>query len=345
MDIYRKNVFCRFQWYFHSSLNDLVCVNQTFAGPVVDVSSEDTIVFMTKGTGEPGILSSNEIYPLYIGCSLPPSYGSWYAHALLTTQEPKPRIASCGGRDRGFYTASCLVFNQETQAWEKNIMSDLAQVRAYQPVVTLNNIGTYMIGGSGSVESHTTADFLEKGSLNWVGGPQLPMRMQYVCAVQIGPKSFLAMTGNDIREYLVNMDNPVSDDGWQDVSKWPQLRTWRFYFGCTVINKKVVITGGRGRSGETIQSTEVLDLVTRRIEYAGDLNKPRHAFHTLTILSGGIERVLALGGCERQPSEICHDSVEELNEKSLIWSPAPDLLQKRADYGAIAVPKSFICQT
>jgi len=45
-------------------------------GPVVDVSSEDTIVFMTKGIGEPGILSSNEIYPLYSGCSLPPSYGS-----------------------------------------------------------------------------------------------------------------------------------------------------------------------------------------------------------------------------------------------------------------------------
>ena len=222
-------------------------------------------------------------------------------------------------------------------------MSDLVKVRAYQPVVTLNNIGTYMIGGSGSDESHTTADFLEKGSLNWVGGPQLPMRMQYVCAVQIGPKSFLAMTGNDIREYLVNLDFPVSDDGWQDVSKWPQLRTWWFYFGCTVINKKVVITGGRGRSGDAIQSTEVLDLVARRIENAGDLNKPRYAFHTLTILSGGIERVLALGGRDRQPSY--HDSVEEFNEKSLTWSPAPDLLQKRADYGAIAVPKSFICQT
>jgi len=157
---------------------------------------------------------------------------------LLKTQEPEPRIASCGGRDGGFYTASCLVFNRGTETWEKNIMSDLVKVRAYQPVVTLNNIGTYMIGGSGSDESHTTADFLEKGSLNWVAGPQLPMRMQYVCAVQIGPKSFLAMTGNDIREYLVNLDNPVSDDGWQDVSKWPQLRTWRFYFGCTVINKK-----------------------------------------------------------------------------------------------------------
>ena len=271
-------------WYLHSLLIDLVYVNQTFADPVVGVSSEDTIVFMTHGYAKgPGFLPSNEIYPLYSGCSLPPPYGSWYAHALLKTQEPKPRIASCGGQDGGRYTASCLVFNQETQTWEKNIMSDLVRARAYQPVVTLNNIGTYMIGGSGSVESHTTADFLEQGSLNWVAGPQLPMRMQYVCAVQIAPKSFLAMTGNDIREYLVNMDNPVSDDGWQDVSKWPQLRTWRFYFGCTVINKKVVITGGQGRSGETIQSTEVLDLVTRRTEYAGDLKKPRYAFHTLTI--------------------------------------------------------------
>ena len=99
----------------------------------------------------------------------------------------------------------------------------------------------------------------------------------------------------------------------------------------------MVITGGRGRSGEAIQSTEVLDLVTRRIEYAGDLNKPRYAFHTLTILSGGIERVLALGGCERQPS--CHDSVEEFNAENLKWSLTSDLLQKRANYGAIAVPK------
>jgi len=110
----------------------------------------------------------------------------------------------------------------------------------------------------------------------------------------------------------------------------------------------MVISGGRGRSGETIKSTEVLDLVARRIEYAGDLNKPRHAFHTLIILSGGIERVLALGGCERQPSSshgLCHDSVEEFNAETLKWSLTPGLLQKRADYGAIAVPKSFICQT
>ena len=109
-----------------------------------------------------------------------------------------------------------------------------------------------------------------------------------------------------------------------------------------MINKKVVISGGRGRSGETIQSTEVLDLVTRRIEYAGDLNKPRYASHTLTILSGGIERVLALGGRERHSY---HNSVEVFNAETLMWSLTQDLLQKRANYGAIAVPKSFICQT
>ena len=73
-----------------------------------------------------------------------------------------------------------------------------------------------MIGGTGSSDASDTTDFLAQGSLQWVAGPRLPMWMWTPCAVQISPVSLLAIYGYDFREYLVNVDNPVSDDGWQD---------------------------------------------------------------------------------------------------------------------------------
>ena len=207
----------------------------------MDGNNEDTVALISGGRGVNDYYDgydyydSSTIYPPSSGCSLPPSHGHRRYHALFTTLETRPRIASCGGVDEGGYsTASCLVFDQETQAWENNIMSDLVHERENPAVVSLNNIGTFMIGGSTDdlSDPEITTDFLAQGSLQWVAGPRLPLSMlSGPCAVQISPVSFLVIRGHDIREYLVNVDNPVSDDGWQDGTKWPRLKTWRHTLG------------------------------------------------------------------------------------------------------------------
>ena len=314
-------------------------------GPLLDASSEVTVAFITGGLGQ----FNNAIFPRSSGCSLPPSHGYRNGHVLFTTLEPRPRIASCGGVNDTRITESCLLLNQETQTWEGNIMSDLVLRRRDHAVVSLNNIGTFILGGWESSDAGWTTDFLAQGSLEWVAGARLPLSMWGGhCAVQISPLSFLAIVYGNIREYLVNVDNPVSDNGWQDGSKWPRLKAARSGFGCTMINKKVVIAGGYdwalSLNSKTIQSTEILDIETRKIEYAGDLNKSRSMFHIVTITSGGIERVLALGEYDYD-SRTYYNSVEEFNAETLTWSLTPEIFGGRRSFGAVAVPKSYFCQT
>merc|ERR1712076_136169 len=93
------------------------------------------------------------------------------------------------------------------------------------------------------------------------------------CAVVISDHSFLAIHGNDIREYEVNLANPTSDSGWQQPTKWPQLQTSRTHWsGCVKIDKKVIVSGGYNYDiSGILATTEVLDLETRKIEFTGEL--------------------------------------------------------------------------
>ena len=212
--------------------------------------------------------------------------------------------------------------------------------------MTLKNIGNYLIGGFGEfghTNSGRTTDYLAPGSQEWVSGPQLPVYMsQGPCSVVISDKSFLVIYDKDIREYQVDIENPTSNDGWQEATKWPQLQTSRTYWpGCAKIATKIVIAGGYSVS-TTHRSTEVVDLETRTIQYAGDLNTARKNFHILSITTAGSKRTFALGGMDGS-SRL--DSVEELDVDTLTWKTTPaKLAEKRERFGAVALPRSLVCQ-
>ena len=176
------------------------------------------------------------------------------------------------------YLASCLVFDVENQRWDENTM------RRYYAVVTLKNIGNYLVGGSVNSNTGRTTDFLAKGSQEWVAGPETPVIMYHPCTVVIGEGSFLAIFGNTIREYQVDIENPTTDVNWQEGTKWPQLKKRREWQpGCAKTGGRVIISGGY-YGGETFKSTEILYLETRKIESAGNLATPRDRLQMATIL-------------------------------------------------------------
>lgn len=218
-------------------------------------------------------------------------------------------------------------------------MGSLTQPRYEHAVVTLNNIGNYIIGGDG-INDATTTDFLPQGSQQWVAGPAIPVDMYHPCAVVISERNFLAIYGNNILEYEVNKEQPTSEAGWQEANKWPQLQTRRYNWpGCSKINGKVVIAGGS--YGESLSSTEVLDLESRTISYGQDLTTPRAYFHIVTLRTQGLERALAVGGWD---GSSYLDSVEEFNPDTLTWNPAPEnLLESRNSFAAFALRKDLIC--
>ena len=205
--------------------------------------------------------------------------------------------------------------------------------------MTLKNIGNYLIGGLWN--ERRTTEYLAPGSQSWVSGPKPPVSMWEPCSVVISESSFLVIEEKHILEYQVDIENPTSDDGWQDTSKWPQLQTSRSSWpGCARIAQKVVIAGGGSSS---LSSTEIVDLETKTIQYAGNLNTARRFFHILSITTGGSERTFALGGDDG--SNNVFDSVEELDPDTMTWNTTPaKLAEKRYAFGAVALPRNLVCQ-
>ena len=291
--------------------------SSTEAGPV----GEDTVVLITGGGDdlwdfEEGSILDNEVFPAsHSGCSLPPLPAARQFHAAFLTAELKPKVALCGGREvlireeySGTYSEtsdSCIVFNPVMQIWDGNEMGNLTSVRGHGRALTLQTVGTYILGGANDDGYIHTFDFLPRGSKQWVVGPTYPDQLSFACAVALDDLSFLLIYDRDIIEYKVDNANPVSNEGWQERTKWPQLQTRRRYgLGCSKIKKMGVISGGT----QYESATEVLDLATRTIEYAGATNLPWTFSYVATVKTGGLERVLAFGGGFEPRS-----SVEEFN--------------------------------
>ena len=92
------------------------------------------------------------------------------------------------------------------------------------------------------------------------------------------------------------------------------------------------------------QYSEIVDLETRTIQYAGDLNTARRYFHVLTITTGASERTFALGHGGADGSSYL-DSVEELDPDTLTWKTTTAKLEEtKSNFGAVALPRSLVCQ-
>ena len=219
------------------------------------------------------------------------------------------------------------------------MMGDLPQPRGFAAPVTIENVGTYLIGGYSS-SMKRTSNFLGAGSTEWVAGPALPVNMYRGCAVSISQLSFLIIYGNDIREYQVDITDPTSSSGWQSASKFPQLQTFRgSQPGCSKIGDKVVIAGSSGSGWG--RSTEVLHLSNSTITYAGDMNSPRGYFHMATITMNGQQALFAFGGYSDGP---ILNSVEQFNTNNNTWTLAPTNMEEaRFYFGAAAV--AITCPT
>ena len=89
-----------------------------------------------------------------------------------------------------------------------------------------------------------------------------------------------------------------------------------------------------------LSSTEVLDLVDRRITSGGEMATPRQLLHIAKTILGGEEKMFALAG---------HDGSTPLNtvaewvEESSTWKAADNLAEKRSHFGAVTAPRHLVC--
>jgi len=290
-------------------------------------------------TGGSGSLSSVEVYPSTSGCSPPDLPAGRNRHTTFLTAGPNPAIATCGGVVGRDGTASCLVLDKSNHRWDESRMGDLTMPRDLAAVATLNSVGVFIIGGSGTNKKRTS-DFLAAGQMQWQEGPPLPVDMEWgPCAVTITPTSFLSIFGDHICEFDAAIDGPTSINGWREAGRLKTSRTEGP--GCVKVGQKVIIAGGWNEGA--LCSTEVLDLDSREITAGEDMVSPRHWFHLATIRREGQEKVFAVGGLD---DSTYLNTVEELveEEESTTWATADSFLgERRGVFGALALPEEFLC--
>merc|ERR550517_1492780 len=154
-------------------------------------------------------------------------------------------------------------------------------MRYNSAAATLNDIGVFIVGGR-ETNNLRTSEFLATGTMQWHEGPALPVEMAFPCAVAITSTSFLAIHGTDIREFDTAIAGPTSSEGWREAGRWPGLKTSRVHHpGCAMIGQKVIIAGGYNEEphDRVLSSTDVLDLIDRRISSGWEMAMPRYHFH------------------------------------------------------------------
>ena len=153
--------------------------------------------------------------------------------------------------------------------------------------------------------------------------------------------SFLVFYGKEIREFDASVAGPKSIEGWAKETKWPKLETRRRSWpGCAKLSDtKVVIAGGWDR-GSTLQTTEILDLSTRRITQGGKMATPRRWFHIISFNNNGVFTTYAVGGWGGNYL----NTVEEWQPETESWSKVETRLkERRSDCGLVAVNKNLVC--
>ena len=161
----------------------------------------------------------------------------------------------------------------------------------------------------------SSSEFLAAGAMQWQEEVALPADMSQPCALAITATSFLAIYGTDIRKFYTAIAGPTSSEGWREAGDWPKLKTLRTSWpGCAKIGQKVIKAGRH--NGGLLSSTEVLNLIDRRISSEREMASPRNGFHLAKIISGGEEKDYL-------------STVEEWVETSSTWKAADYLIEGR----------------
>ena len=301
--------------------------------------SGDSVLLSGGRQSYTGYLSSAVLYPE--GCSVPDLDGVLQHHTTFLTQEPTPRIAACGGSSNSYdVLKECWVL--QGGAWRSGLIEDLPTGRKRSASARLED-GVFLMGGVGDDRGSV---FLRAGSSSWQQGPDLPSVMHWgPCAAPISAHSFLIVYATDVYEFDSSVAGPTSQDGWQAKETWPQLQEHRKNWpGCGVVNGKFVIAGGLGDDDhfKARKTTEIIDLRSKTIEFAGEMSKTRMEFHLLPI--NGV--LFALAGNGYVPENNAHTyimEVEEFVEESRTWKPATSLPSGRNNHGGVALNKELVC--
>jgi hypothetical protein len=197
--------------------------------------------------------------------------------------------------------------------------------------------GLFIIGGFGEVrgEYEVSTELMSPGASTWSLVTPLPEARAGHCATKISEHSFIVIGGEDSNR------NPTNTawmyNTWRGTwdTNWSSLISPRVGHSCAVVGGKLIITGGRNSSGNSLSSTEIIDLVppfTARSTVNMNLNTARTNFG-ISFIGGEFNSLVAVGGIEWGGSipysgQFALASLEMFNPLTESWTISSTTLQQ-----------------
>ena len=185
------------------------------------------------------------------------------------------------------------------------------------------------LAGGVYVMHNRASTFLADGTLEWVGGPPLPVSLE--CAVRIANTRFLLVGGDNrrtVREY-----DAIMPGGWLPAETWPDLWTARVSPACARLAGKVTVAGAG--------SVDIIYLDTKAVARGADMLLARRHFHLAALGEEPYIRLLAVGG---DSGVSALSQVEWYDDDGGVWEKAVASLRTgRSHSGAVMVTPEMVC--
>ena len=180
-------------------------------------------------------------------------------------------IILCGGQNN---ENSCL--RLDNQEWFH--FNNLTQERTESSAIAIKGQSSFIFGGK---KNKLTSESLSLGHNKWQKQlKNIPKGSYGSCVVKITDQELLIIGGPDSPDRIMKY-NLTSQNPWKELEA--KLYQGRHNHACYVFNGKVIITGGRD-DGESMQSTEILDLANLKLRKGGNMNESRYR-HGMGIIT------------------------------------------------------------
>ena len=241
-------------------------------------------------------------------------------------------IILCGGQHN---ENSCL--RLDGQEWLH--FNNLTHERTQSSAIAIKGQGSFIFGGE---NNKLTSEFLPLGDNKWQNGSDIDKGTYESCVVKVTDQELLIIGGTDTpyRILKYNLTSEASDNPWKELDA--KLKQGRQDHACHVFNGKVIITGGR-HLGESLKSTEILDLNSMKLKKGGEMNESRYRHGMGVITWKGKPILIAFGG--RLAHRNYWKSVEFWNDSTETWTFLHELNLKepKMAFGYATIPTDMIC--
>jgi hypothetical protein len=114
---------------------------------------------------------------------------------------------------------------------------------------------------------------------------------------------------------------------------------------CSTFQGKVVVAGGFNSGSAALDSTEILDPVTREVRQGGPMSTPRSSFGMYNIGYAGSRILMTFGSAVHGSTAVEKESLlQEWDPAAEEWKAAPAVMARRVSFAAVTVEARHVCK-